>query len=438
MQIAGDFGKINNAHVVSRKTSFFTNCNFLLTILYLLWSQTPYFFREVPRVIVMGLIILWFLTALLSLLPRIKFQPIKVPLVIVTLLSWFVLVVIYVILQLPEFAFGNLYFIVLYYVPIFFFLYFSIKRNKRMIRTILIIQFISYSITIFFNLCILNQNPFAAKQITGHYGTDYPSLYSSNIISDIFIMDSILLACSVSVILVNTNKMIVRLLSFGYLMITAIFIVRATFFVGIIILLLFLIILLFLLISKTKGGVGKAIAMFFFLLAFLLAFRQPTISIFNKIITNISDNYIITERLEIIESLIMNYRVSGTLSARIKDNIISLNTFLENPFLGKGIIYSEDISTTGIGMHSYILDDLARYGLLGFGFELSVYILFIKLILRRIKTRIIRSLCISTILIFFMYSFFNSVVYPQTGFAFFFIFSLTCTNYEKISRTPIV
>lgn len=69
----------------------------------------------------------------------------------------------------------------------------------------------------------------------------------------------------------------------------------------------------------------------------------------------------------------------GNLESRLDVYAASLNTFLSNP-LGVGPEYTYINYQNGIGYHSQILDDLARYGILAIAFYASFFVGYYRLL----------------------------------------------------------
>ena len=79
------------------------------------------------------------------------------------------------------------------------------------------------------------------------------------------------------------------------------------------------------------------------------------------------DNTKFVERLYGIRELIYSGQKVGDAGLRWKLYAVSIETFIQNPF-GVGINYSYKIYDMGIGHHSQVLDDLARYGVAAIAF----------------------------------------------------------------------
>lgn len=103
-----------------------------------------------------------------------------------------------------------------------------------------------------------------------------------------------------------------------------------------------------------------------------------------EILTEISgfirNNYISVRILNIRDLLYGQTLTDGTLEERLKVYGVSWNTFTKN-ILGVGPYYVYTGTAEGVGYHSQILDDFARYGV----FALMMYIAFFREYLRWLK-----------------------------------------------------
>lgn len=128
-----------------------------------------------------------------------------------------------------------------------------------------------------------------------------------------------------------------------------------------------MLILAFILSLFNLKGNGKILLMVF---AIALIFI-PWGSIFVNLANLISNTYI-SSRLNEIAIFFTEGAVTGDMAGRRDVYLASLQTFLHHPF-GTGAFYSYVAGDNGIGYHSQILDDMARYGI----FAIAFYIMFL-------------------------------------------------------------
>lgn len=141
------------------------------------------------------------------------------------------------------------------------------------------------------------------------------------------------------------------------------------------------------------------ITLLMFMVAFLFGYLSENTSIKNAFIVSISaflifvipwtdilsyladiiGNETISARLDSIARSISMGAFSGNLASRFQTYITSLNTFLSNPF-GIGPEYTYLTLQNGIGYHSQILDDLARYGFWALAFYIAFFVGYYKLV----------------------------------------------------------
>lgn len=91
-----------------------------------------------------------------------------------------------------------------------------------------------------------------------------------------------------------------------------------------------------------------------------------------ELFAGVIPNHYISTRLEEIATFLSQRGAQGDLQLRMQCYQFSLHTFMEHPF-GTGPWYSYIIGDHGIGFHSEILDDLARYGFAALVFYLFFF-----------------------------------------------------------------
>lgn len=114
----------------------------------------------------------------------------------------------------------------------------------------------------------------------------------------------------------------------------------------------------------------------------------------------------------------------GYINGRFWDYVASLSTFVHHPLFGVGMIYSTDVSV--IGMHSEVLDFLARYGILG----LILFGLLYRLYINEVRLRE-SALYTPLILVFLLYAILNPFISRTSGIALFWIIPIINTLYYK-------
>ena len=92
------------------------------------------------------------------------------------------------------------------------------------------------------------------------------------------------------------------------------------------------------------------------------------------------ENKAIAIRMHELREMIYFDNAQGDAAMRVEQYTMSLKTFLQNP-LGVGAYYSYVPGSNGLGYHSKILDDLARFGILAIVF----YVMFFRYYYQHLK-----------------------------------------------------
>src|SRR5699024_10895880 len=96
-----------------------------------------------------------------------------------------------------------------------------------------------------------------------------------------------------------------------------------------------------------------------------------------KDIAQVTDNTFVKDRFEDIGNFVGgSNNTAQNLYNRTQKYQMSFDTFVDNPITGVGGYYYVD--GVGVGYHSQILDDLARYGVLGLLFYILFFYYFYK------------------------------------------------------------
>lgn len=126
-----------------------------------------------------------------------------------------------------------------------------------------------------------------------------------------------------------------------------------------------------------------------------------------------------------MQSLIEFLNGGGSLNSttvRFDIYALSVNSFIEYPIYGVGGYYKD--CETVIGCHSQIIDDLARYGLIGVVPLYAFIFLFFKRILKEMQSNSIRNVIILTLLLFFILALVNPVFLYGISYSMFYILPL--------------
>lgn len=250
------------------------------------------------------------------------------------------------------------------------------ESRKRVSRYVLCLFLITY-ITTFVGIAIDGN---AARTIThASSGEEVSSsLLKKNIAGIYFVQMSIMFVPFAMFRLMEKKRG--RLLSVAFLLIEFLFLMRASFTISLVMYFCAIgISLVVLKNNKDKRMIFiKVLGIsFLFMIMVIIDFEY----IFKWMGENI-DNSMISERMFDMYNLLIGEKDTGDAGIRLELYTSSLKTFLDNPF-GVGPNYSYVIFDEGIGHHSQMLDDFARYGIAGVWF----YFVFLRNYYRFLKCK---------------------------------------------------
>ena len=135
------------------------------------------------------------------------------------------------------------------------------------------------------------------------------------------------------------------------------------------------------------------------------------------------ENEHLSLRFHEIGHLLKYSSAEGTIDliGRLELYRISIDSFFSNPILGVGGYYGYDGGRYGIGGHSGLLDELARYGLIGTIFLIIGIINNIKFIYRRFEIKEARTIYFCCMVGFFGLSIINTIFFAPIGAVVFFV-----------------
>lgn len=252
-------------------------------------------------------------------------------------------------------------------------IYFLLSYNpplQRAFGKFLLILFIINCITSFIGVYF---NPSAARALTNALKSteaiEEDIYLSKRNISSIYLFQSLVVIAPIFIFMVK--KKIKTFWAITAVILIFIAILKASFTIS----LLLLMAGIGLSLIYVKGIAGKVLLVLFSFILVLL----PWSSIFGYLSDVIENSYIST-RLHDLSVYFSEGNITGTVSARFNVYISSFMTFIRHPF-GIGAHYSYNKLENGIGYHSQILDDLARYGV----FALAFYIVFLTQYFKLLK-----------------------------------------------------
>ncbi len=125
----------------------------------------------------------------------------------------------------------------------------------------------------------------------------------------------------------------------------------------------------------------KLSGIFIIILCVILSLILPLNELFVAL-ANIIPNVEIAEKMVEIAQFFADGTMQGDLATRINLYLSSLKTFLSHPF-GVGPHYSYVMYENGIGYHSQLLDDLARYGIFAIAFYVTFLFQYYKMLVKK-------------------------------------------------------
>lgn len=170
-------------------------------------------------------------------------------------------------------------------------------------------------------------------------------------VSGIYLFQDLVIFAPVSVLmLLQRRKPLLNWLILGFVFLA---VIKASFSIPLFVL---LVVCMLTVVSQRRGvGLLLLAAGVFFLLAF------PPDELFSAL-AGATDNRYFSARFAELALFFRQRSIQGDLQLRLQCYLYSLRSFAAHP-LGIGPWYSYAIGDRGIGYHSTILDDMARYGL---------------------------------------------------------------------------
>lgn len=164
------------------------------------------------------------------------------------------------------------------------------------------------------------------------------------------------------------------------------------------------IILLFLKIKKIRSLIITGGATFVLLLLF-----SSYLANFLTFLGNIVENEILSQRFFEFAYGLRRGSVEGTVNfqGRLFLVTLSIDTFLANPLFGIGGFYGYDTALNGIGGHSAVFDELAKYGVFGSGFLFIGMFSNVRFVFRSFADTKQRIVYFCTMFAFFFLAFIN-------------------------------
>ena len=419
------------------RTSLYTIFNSVFIVIYLTWIFVPKVNNYLSDIYIFTMMTFFCLYNLLPVFYDKKVSINKKELLFIgIILSWFILLFTYYLYNLKDVAIGNLLNIYMFFIPVFILQ--LLNNNKKLLNLIINITFILVIFTSITNIIILLNDPYASKYYIGSVESAIKEYENTNLASLDFLSFTVFYSSFIYLfyILLNTSKY--KLLYLVAFIIMGIYIFMSGSSISTLIFVLLIILLTTLFIfKKLKFSTPTISSSFFALIALIILFKSIIVDVIIDI-SNYIDNPLYYSRIISLTNFIEGHQTVGSLSERLTSIKISFNTFLENPLFGKGMVYQANTYESGIGMHSQLIDDLGRYGLLGFTyFLILIYLYFLnnKIISRKNSGFLIVILCGM-----FTLAFINPFINQNIGVLIFMIIPIIINNHfeeEKFNASSI-
>lgn len=253
----------------------------------------------------------------------------------------------------------------------------NIQSRNRIARCLIFMYVVTYITTLF-----AVSTDISVVRALSHAATDdtIRTEYLLRNIGDIFLVQTSVLIVPLAFYTAAYKKNATqrwKTLSVIFLIVELYFLLSAS--LSIALLLYFTAILLSILLCS-KNALFKCIILLILLVCIMFVNFE---GIFSYLANNI-ENEFIQEKFSSLASMFSGEGADGDVALRIDLYKSSWYTFIQNPF-GVGPNYSYEIFDEGIGCHSQLLDDLARYGVFGLLFYIMLIRNYYKLLKEKYK-----------------------------------------------------
>lgn len=399
----------------------------LISVLVLAHSQLPAVGYYMPSVIYLALILVAFFASIFKILEKTSVKPILVflPLIIIPVLG-----------VLRDLTGGNvvkvatnIYAIIQTYTMGLIATTYIVDGDKhgikKMLNLILVFTLIT-SITTIFG-CIRYPQASRILATVGSEDAAYNLYTSKNIGSFSFVYGSVLLIPIISVLYKTKN--INRIFAIISIILIGIMVLKTEYTIALIVYILLLIIFFIPRITTKK------LLVFIALIVGLMIFAGSTVTNIIESVASSDDSEVRASRYEYIEDVLNGESVSSS-----NDNATRALLYLKswNAFLGsKGF---GTWNSKSAGGHSYILDNLATYGLLGLAIIAFAFIYYYSAILRRVRHKKYYALLLTCFITIIVLAALNPKL---NNFSLMFMIPLTCSrvygfNYDDTKDEVII
>lgn len=331
------------------------------------------------------------------------------------------------------FGYGDIDFYYFYvYLRVFFaillFYYYS-NLNEKLQRWLSLISFLAMFIVSIFTSIALHKNPYSVRILTSGKQVD------SFLTGGYSFIYGLLFYCIMILGLLNKNVIMTKTKKFAFCIILGFFIMvlyQSSLTISLILLIMSM---FFLFIPSIRNGYSFY---YWILLLFTLTviFLNYADVIFYKL-SIWTENFELSVRFLELSNFFSGNNVNGDMLTRLNLYSTSLQTFSNNPILGVGGYYGHDSILKGIGGHSELIDNFARYGIIvGLNYILII-ISFSKYVAKRIVNNKLKKIYLVMVFVYILLGIVNNLRTVELGTIFFFtipiyIYSIDQKNNKSI------
>ena len=407
--------------------------NLLIFLVFAIINLTPIFFRRIPIIINIILLLLWVMTAIFSNLNY--FYKLNKATAFVTL--WILYLLIMQFIGFADKAIGNLLHYLIFWFSIVIYDFYAKNISEEQIKFTRNIILITMVINIFFNIYELADKPYLSKYITGGVLSSEVSI-NSNVGNYSYVLIVNIVMMTFIHLFSESNNRINKIFYLFFSISCFFMVVLASSMIGLLSNIIMIITYLYLTISK--HSLKRKILLISFAIIIILSsyFLKDKIYICLINFANNMENVLIKERFLKLIYAIFSKADQVSFSGRETLYKYSINTFLNNFFIGVGRRHT-DVNGV-ISLHSQIFDDAAYFGIIGIIIQSCILFCFYKtqlyVLFKRYGTNL-KALISSIIAGAIFYALFNPMINMNSGLMLFIFSPMFCksmTKHNKLSK----
>lgn len=371
--------------------SFFEQC---LIILYCALTILPYFSKNLNPTVTLAICLAITLFAVVRNFPNCY-----------TTLAFVLIWIVYIVFEYFRVAdnttYGNLLSSILFCFPIVI----TARNDMNEIKWITNVFCVTQTYVAIVNIKVLLEDPTVQKYVTGGIEDKYQYTNIGGLTS---VFSSVILVLIGCYLLITVKKKFIKFLLLAIEIINIVYIYLAGSMICLVVTILGILSFLFLaVIKKQETRIIAFFVIFVIFIVILLSFDR----IVDYIVNNYNVNVYYKKRLLDTDSY-MSGDKGDSLSGRIDLYFVSIASFIKHPVIGVGMIYNAEDSV--VGMHSGILDFLARFGLFGVAIFCLMLYFYIRIRKDTAKTSV-KTNIVPLFILIFIYALLNPYMDLTSG-----------------------